>query len=243
MAATSTTPATGPHTHQRHPSRSGNHPSRPTTPLRPPSRTSLRASQTTPSGTNASLPDFPLATLEPAFAELSDSMADLEANFMHLQLLHESLGRFNENFGAFLYGMNMSAICVDFPEAPIPQSFARHKYEATTNPLGNAPSYSSNRYDNPAPPQGDVDATFLTTDTSFVDNPPTSSKPASRYSAPTSAATSRQSMAPGRGGAARGRGATPAGRGASRGVGGPGRAGSGIGRGVARGRGGNGPVR
>lgn len=35
---------------------------------------------------------------------------------MHLQLLNESLGRFNENFGAFLYGMNMSAFCVDFPE-------------------------------------------------------------------------------------------------------------------------------
>lgn len=43
-------------------------------------------------------------------------MADLEANMMHLQLLNESLGRFNENFGAFLYGMNMSAFCVDFPE-------------------------------------------------------------------------------------------------------------------------------
>ena len=47
-------------------------------------------------------------------------MADLEANFMHLQLLNESLGRFNENFGAFLYGMNMSAFCVDFPEACFP---------------------------------------------------------------------------------------------------------------------------
>ena len=43
-------------------------------------------------------------------------MADLEANFMHLQLLNESLGRFNECFGSFLYGMNMSAFCVDFPE-------------------------------------------------------------------------------------------------------------------------------
>lgn len=54
--------------------------------------------------------------LEPAFGEFSDAMADLEANMMHLQLLHESIGRFNENFGAFLYGMNMSAFCVDFPE-------------------------------------------------------------------------------------------------------------------------------
>lgn len=111
----STTPA--PPSHHRASSRA-QIPSRPTTPLRPPSRTSLRAAQSTPHGNslNQPLPDVPLNSLEPAFAELSDSMADLEANFMHLQLLNESLGRFNENFGAFLYGLNMSAFCVDFPE-------------------------------------------------------------------------------------------------------------------------------
>ena len=89
-------------------------PSRPSRALRPSSRTSLRDSQTfTPrSGSSA----FPLESLEPAFAELSDSMADLEANFMHLQLMHESLSRFNESFASFLYGMNMNAFCVDFPE-------------------------------------------------------------------------------------------------------------------------------
>lgn len=54
--------------------------------------------------------------LEPQFAELADSMADLEANFMHLQLMHESLSRFNESFASFLYGLNMNAFCVDFPE-------------------------------------------------------------------------------------------------------------------------------
>lgn len=90
-------------------------PSRPTTPLRSSSRTSLRESQTfTPGGSTSS--SFPLESLEPAFAELSDSMADLEANFMHLQLMHESLSRFNENFASFLYGLNMNAFCVDFPE-------------------------------------------------------------------------------------------------------------------------------
>lgn len=57
-----------------------------------------------------------MESLEPAFAELSDSMADLEANFMHLQLMHESLSRFNESFASFLYGLNMNAFCVDFPE-------------------------------------------------------------------------------------------------------------------------------
>lgn len=54
--------------------------------------------------------------LEPGLAELSDSMADLEANFMHLQLMYESLSRFNESFASFLYGLNMNAFCVDFPE-------------------------------------------------------------------------------------------------------------------------------
>jgi DASH complex subunit DAM1 len=43
-------------------------------------------------------------------------MADLEANFMHLQLMHESLARFSECFASFLYGLNMNAFCVDFPE-------------------------------------------------------------------------------------------------------------------------------
>lgn len=43
-------------------------------------------------------------------------MADLEANLMHLQLMHESLARFSESFASFLYGLNMNAFCVDFPE-------------------------------------------------------------------------------------------------------------------------------
>lgn len=57
--------------------------------------------------------------LEPQFAELADSMADLEANFMHLQLMHESVARFSECFASFLYGLNMNAFCVDFPEVKL----------------------------------------------------------------------------------------------------------------------------
>ena len=115
--------ATPTHTHR---STSHNIPSRPTTPLRPVSRTSLRASTTTPTSSNIPS-NFPLETLEPAFAELSDSLADLEANMLHLQILHESIARFNENFASFLYGMNMSAFCVDFPEAPGAESFKRSR--------------------------------------------------------------------------------------------------------------------
>jgi DASH complex subunit DAM1 len=47
-------------------------------------------------------------------------MADLEQNFMQLQLMHESLARFSESFAGFLYGMNMNAFCVDFPEVCMP---------------------------------------------------------------------------------------------------------------------------
>ncbi|KAK1824982.1 DASH complex subunit dam1 [Friedmanniomyces endolithicus] len=272
--ATTTTPATAPHNHNR--TRSTAHPpSRPTTPLRPPSRTSLRASQTTPhlpthpststTTSSSANPDTALARLEPAFAELSDSMADLEANFMHLQLLNESLGRFSENFAAFLYGMNMSAFCVDFPEAPIPQSFARHATTTTSNhspfrtphPHSSSqhPQTTANRYDNPAQGPAEPDATFLTTDTSFVDNPPVSSKkPANRYSAAPASAMSRGGRAGVRGGSgARGRaGVVESGRGRG-GVGGmrggagaggaSSRAGSGIGRGGTRERGGGGAVR
>ena len=88
--------------------------SRPTTPLRPSSRSSFRDSaRNSVQGDTAS---FPLNTFEPAFAELSDAVADLEANMMHFQLMHESLARFSESFASFLYGLNMNAFCVDFPE-------------------------------------------------------------------------------------------------------------------------------
>lgn len=86
---------------------------RPTTPLRPSSRSSFRESARASGGQDA---PFPLNTFEPAFAELADSIADLEANLMHFQLMHESLARFGESFAGFLYGLNMNAFCVDFPE-------------------------------------------------------------------------------------------------------------------------------
>ncbi|EME77797.1 uncharacterized protein MYCFIDRAFT_33671 [Pseudocercospora fijiensis CIRAD86] len=204
-------------------------PSRPTTPLRPPSRTSLRASQTTPTAaTTLTGNDFPLATLEPAFGELSDAMADLEANMMHLQLLNESISRFNENFGAFLYGMNMTAFCVDFPEAPISQSYQRHKD-------GNSPLDHSHFHDQRTPranQDGNIEATFLTSDTSgFVENPPMSSKASSKFNSvpPSTAKSTRTAGAPARGGSGIARGSSSRGAAGTRG--------SGIARGVARGRG------
>ncbi|KAJ5482939.1 hypothetical protein N7539_006385 [Penicillium diatomitis] len=103
-------------------------PSRPTTPLRPSSRSSFREAHGYSHNISSAEYNQPaINALEPQFAELADSMADLEANFMHLQLMHESLTRFSESFASFLYGMNMNAFCVDFPEAPITDSFKRAK--------------------------------------------------------------------------------------------------------------------
>jgi len=76
--------------------------------------------------------------------------------------MHESLARFSESFAAFLYGMNMNAFCVDFPEAPVADSFKRSQ---------NPPDLDVPHAHRAHGPD-DVDATFLTTDTSFVDNPP-----------------------------------------------------------------------
>jgi len=183
--------------HKRSDSQSRPIQSRPTTPLRPSSRTSLRSSTAyDTTGTSA----IPLANLEPAFAELADGMADLEANFMHLQLMHESISRFSENFAAFLYGLNMNAFCVDFPEAPIADSFRRAKmleemdaggFGAERSPV---PPSSTVRNRGPVKTTGrkalvedeDADMTMISTATSFVDNP-ASSKLSSRFAAPTPA--------------------------------------------------------
>jgi DASH complex subunit DAM1 len=177
--------------------------------------------------------------LEPAFSELSDAMADLEANMMHLQLLQSSISRFNENFGAFLYGMNMTAFCVDFPEAPIAPSYARHHHHDGRDPLDDSPFHYGEQQQQQQQKRmmmmdedRDREATFMTSDTSgFVENPPpTEAKKGKFTEVPGSTArpgvyNARGKAAPGRGSAAPG-----AGRGTS---GGRGRGGSGIARGTS----------
>lgn len=41
--------------------------------------------------------------------------------------MHESLSRFSENFAAFLYGLEMNAFVVDWPEQPLVESIQRWK--------------------------------------------------------------------------------------------------------------------
>ncbi|RYO79086.1 hypothetical protein DL764_010051 [Monosporascus ibericus] len=183
--------------------------SRPTTPLRPSSRSSFRDSARR--SVEGSGEPFPLNAFEPAFAELSDAVADLEANMMHFQLMHESLARFSESFASFLYGLNMNAFCVDFPEVskqrctvlrgldltrpppqgPIAESFRRAKQNeeqaGPTQPTGRAGEF-------------DGETTFMTTDTSFVENPTTASKPTPKKFATSNTRQSRLPP-PSRGGA------------------------------------------
>lgn len=66
-------------------------------------------------------------------------MADLEANLMHFQLMHESLARFSESFASFLYGLNMNAFCVDFPEVLFPCRDMHHIYAAVLTPACRPP--------------------------------------------------------------------------------------------------------
>ncbi|CDM37802.1 DASH complex, subunit Dam1 [Penicillium roqueforti FM164] len=155
--------------------------SRPTTPLRPSSRSSLREAHGYGNSIgNSGYTQPAINALEPQFAELADSMADLEANFMHLQLMHESLTRFSESFASFLYGLNMNAFCVDFPEAPIPDSFKKANQDEEEKK--GHPEMESER----TRALDDGEMTFMTTDTTFVENPPSttsSSRPTSKYAA------------------------------------------------------------
>ncbi|KAJ9497378.1 DASH complex subunit dam1 [Exophiala xenobiotica] len=192
--------------------------SRPTTPLRASSRSSFRTSQS-----NAFAGPSPLDDLEPQFAELSDSVADLEANLMHLQLMHESLSRFGESFASFLYGLNMNAFVVDFPEAPISESIKRYQKRQGQVNTEETTILQNNSGEGRT---GDPDATFMTADASFTSIKATPRRKTIAPSVtPSTTSAMKQSNASSRGG--------NAGR-ASRGTGRAGRA-SGLPRGRGRG--------
>lgn len=182
---------------------------RPTTPLRPSSRSSFRESaQRSIDGGEP----FPLNTFEPAFAELSDAVADLEANMMHFQLMHESLARFSESFASFLYGLNMNAFCVDFPEGPIAESFRKAKENEEQTEQTRQTSGRSRSAERGGELDGET--TFMTTDTSFVENPVSSKPTPKKFATPSTrpsgvAGPSRGGMRSGtRGGTQRGRAGT-----------------------------------
>ncbi|KAI8274891.1 hypothetical protein K4K60_009120 [Colletotrichum sp. SAR11_57] len=129
------------------------------------------------------------STSRTPFAELSDAMADLEANMMHFQLMHESLARFSESFASFLYGLNMNAFCVDYPEGPITESFRRARQQEESG-AHSAPTRTDTG------PENDGEMTFMTTDVSFVDNPPASAKPTPRLKTPEPVAQEEDAVEP-----------------------------------------------
>lgn len=202
--------------------------SRPTTPLRRVERGSLSAlgnsrgaGDDAETGAPSSGDTFPLNALDIAFADLADSLADLQANMQQICDLGDEVSRFDESFASFLYGLNVNAFCVDFPEAPVAESYRRaaerqRQQETRWEPLnvnGGGVMPSS-------------DATYMTTDDSFVERP--LAPPAHSTAAPSSSAGGKFGTASTRsqsgtttqrtGQATRGGTASTRGRGGSRGA-------------------------
>ncbi|KTW31581.1 hypothetical protein T552_00219 [Pneumocystis carinii B80] len=147
--------------------------SRPTTPLRRIEKGSLSHL----SSSRSRQDPFPLDSLAPAFAEMTDALIDVQQNFEHVQSIHSNLVRFSESFASFLYGLNMNAFCVDFPEAPVQESFKRAQNDPNyTNTSQSTPSRAWNNQ-NPQTQGLDLaDTTFTTNETSFIERPSKPSK-------------------------------------------------------------------
>ncbi|BGP17975.1 hypothetical protein JCM10213_003982 [Rhodosporidiobolus nylandii] len=103
--------------------------SRPTTPLRRLSHSSLRAASLSHSLSRSqsahpsSAFEPPLAHLAPSFVELAHAVADLTANMERLEEVDRMLGETNEAFAAWLLGLRANGYTVDFLEAPTKQNF------------------------------------------------------------------------------------------------------------------------
>ncbi|KAF3934294.1 hypothetical protein ABW19_dt0205032 [Dactylella cylindrospora] len=173
---------------------------RPTTPLRESSRSRDSVARFRNSHSDVITP---IESITPFFTELEDAMNILHDNLLQMQQIHENINKFNENFSAMIYGMEMNAFCVDFPEAPIPDSFRREEEAAR----------EAERLAALQPPprsEHDAETTFMTNDT-FVEQPVT---PAAAKNPKT---PMRRGQA-GRGGAATTRGGSTARGGANTGT-------------------------
>lgn len=148
--------------------------SRPTTPLRRIEKGSLSHL----SSSRSRQDPFPLDSLAPAFAEMADALADVQQNFEHIQFIHSNLVRFSESFASFLYGLNMNAFCVDFPEAPIHESFKRAEHDPNYSDASHSTLANAWNYRNPETQGTDLaDTTFATNETSFIEQPSQPTKP------------------------------------------------------------------
>ncbi|GAA6016384.1 hypothetical protein JCM10207_003846 [Rhodosporidiobolus poonsookiae] len=101
--------------------------SRPTTPLRRLSSSSLRASSLRASASTSHPASDPLAHLAPLFAELADAVADLAHNADQLDRLADKVRESNEAFAAWLLGLRANGYTVDFLDAPARVNFDLHE--------------------------------------------------------------------------------------------------------------------
>ncbi|GAA5838809.1 hypothetical protein JCM9279_003867 [Rhodotorula babjevae] len=93
--------------------------SRPTTPLRRLSSTSLRAHSLSHSASRApASAEHPLAHLSTQFSDLANALSDLTHNCADLDLVHSRLEGVNDSFAAYLWGLRANAYTVDFTEQP-----------------------------------------------------------------------------------------------------------------------------
>ncbi|KAL1922593.1 uncharacterized protein VTP21DRAFT_10132 [Calcarisporiella thermophila] len=66
-----------------------------------------------------------LVKLEQPIEEIVESFQALCENFESLKQVHDSLIGFNEAFGSFLFGIRMNEHCIEWPQAPVKESFQR----------------------------------------------------------------------------------------------------------------------
>ncbi|KAK9764649.1 DASH complex subunit dam1 [Basidiobolus ranarum] len=68
--------------------------------------------------------------LENPIGELLTSFQTLQTNFEQMREINDSLTDFNLAFGGFVQGLQLNAVCINFPEAPNEESFKLPEYEA-----------------------------------------------------------------------------------------------------------------
>ncbi|TIA90920.1 hypothetical protein E3P99_01320 [Wallemia hederae] len=67
----------------------------------------------------------PLEFLTPALSDLSDELDGIVSSTHQLVELDQSLADFNHGFGSLLWALKLNAYCINWPEAPTDESFAR----------------------------------------------------------------------------------------------------------------------
>ncbi|GAA5893028.1 hypothetical protein JCM5296_003408 [Sporobolomyces johnsonii] len=152
-------------------------PSRPTTPLRRISTTSLRALSLSHSASRApSSIEPPLAHLSSVFAELADAVSDLTANVQALDRVYDRLDGFNEAFAAWLLGLRANTYTLDFFEAPTKLNFDLHAerqdLRAAREQAEREAAFLAAQRDlsPPSSPSGTGDRTAMMADSTFVTN-------------------------------------------------------------------------